>query len=733
MRRPGKISNLLGCGGLVVTAWVLPGVALLAQTTAQQPEASLPDGSLKISLSSRFRKLDGADRYTSLETMLPAALKIALLPQRWMDVSVETQSNAVAQNREPIESRKSDYTIDGSFLEVQDRIILAVNIRAVVDGSIVSVESARLSGDSLLSGIDVLANKLVNRLKARALAAQDRQPILFTIAAPFTTEIRAAGGAAPAENLASIAKWLPEALIGYLGKTKPGNVTFQLGDSPTRGDAVIGGKVAQVGNRVVISITLSEKNPVLTFSTSVPRESVSGAPDLMARQLQQIIRARTTPQGEWRMETVSFSSTDADEFMRQAREYRGDGQLARAALMYRKAIEVKPDVAEPRFALADIFQLQSDGDAAAAEYEELLRRDPRNGFAEEGLGSISLHRGDLEAAIRHFSTAVENTPSDVHCHLYSELGDTYVLTGNADAAIASYRKAIQADPKDDVAYRALSRAFLGAGKTAEAELVLTEGIASATSGSQLKQDMVQIYRRQAQDRIVQRDYAGAELVLRKMLAVGAPANAVGVGGYQAVVTAFHELGRDQDAVALLQAELERNPSNPDLLAFLAGLYHDNLNEYEKGFQANQARFAVLPNDVDSMADLAESCLTTNRLDQALSLANNVLAASDNTIEVRLSARLITIAALLLQKRPADAYAEVGQFIGYYTSLPSDYDRHWTFRGTKHFITQQNMSDSDRQTILSLIGILESPKAEAAKQVKALAATLPSRFEQHPAK
>lgn len=734
MRRGGKNSNLLRWGGLVLAAWVLPGAALVAQqTAAQRPESALPDGSLKVSLSSRFRKLAGADRYTSLETMLPAALKIALLRQRWMDVSVEFQSNAVAQMAAPPESRKRDYTIDGSFMEVEDRIRLIVNIKAAADGSILSAESVTLDGDGLLSGIDGLAAKIADRLKAKALAAQNRQRILFTIAAPFATDTRAAGGAASPVDLASIAKWLPEALLGYLAKTKLDNVSFQLGDSPARGNAAIGGTVAQVGNRVIVSVTLYEKTPVLTFSTSTPRESVSGAPDLLARQIQQIVSARITPQGEWRTETVSFASTNANEFVRQAREYRNGGQMARAALMYRKAIEITPDLLEPRFALADIFQLQRDGDAASAEYEELLRRDPRNASAEKGLGSISLERGDHTAAIRHFSAALENTPSAVRADLYSELGDAYVLAGKADDSMVSYRKAIQADAKDYTAYRAMSRALLSAGKTAEAERVLTDGMASATSASLLKTDLVELYRRQAVDRNGQRDYAGAEQALRKMLAVGAPATTVGADGYQAVVAAFHELGRDRETAALLQAELERNPSNPTLLILLAAVYHDYLNDYEKAFQANQAYYAILPNDVTGMANLAESCLTTNRLDQALSLANKVLAAPNDNTSERLGTRLIAIAALLLQKKPADAYAQVGEFIGYYNSLPPDYSPGWTFSGTKHFISQQNVPDSDKQTILSLIDILESPRAEAAKKVQALAAALPSRFEQHPAK
>src|SRR5204863_9192095 len=96
-------------------------------------------------------------------------------------------------------------------------------------------------------------------------------PLMYAPRPPMST--KRPDATLSAGDLASIAKWLPEALLGYLDKTKPDNVSFQLGDSPSA-DATISGAVAQSGDRVVILITITEKTPVLTFRTSTPRESI---------------------------------------------------------------------------------------------------------------------------------------------------------------------------------------------------------------------------------------------------------------------------------------------------------------------------------------------------------------------------------------------------------------------------------------------------------------------------
>ncbi len=727
MGRKKQVASHRSRSGVLLIAAALFPAALAAQAPEAEP-CSASGSCLKVSVSN-FRKIAASNRLNALAATLPAAMRIGLLQFHWLDVSsersgpwLEGYQGAKAAPNTSAESWKPDYLIDGSFADFQSRIRVSVNIRGVKEESIVYADSMVASEDNLLATMALLSARVAEMLR-RKLPAQDvGRPVTVLIGTP----LQITGGNS---NMNSLARWLPDTIAEFLVQSKVENASFHAGDPQQQADIVLTGKLSMERDQYVLTMTAREQTPVVTFRTSMRKDFIATAPERVAKQIADIVRARISREGGLRKESLSFTSGTPSEYLKEARQARQDGQLYRAILMYRKAIETGPLLAEPRFALADIYQAQKDFDGAIAEYDDVLRISPGNPSAEEGLGMAALGKKDYAGAIQHFRAAVTLTPpaSPLRANLFKEMGDAAALAGKQDDAIDSYRHAVEFAPDNPLFYQVLSQALVAAGKLSEASDTLNEATARFPSDTSVKLELSRIYFRQAGDAMQKQDYNAALDFLHKMLGLHVP---VEFAGYDAVWSVYRALNREKEGVAVLAAELRENPRDPNLLLKLAAIYHDELGDYERGYQMNRARLDLLPDDTTATINLAESCLATHRLDEVLSLAAKELANPLLDVEGRLTTRLFTISALLLQRKAAEAYSQVGEFIGYYNSLPADYPRDWSFMGTRRFINQQKLPDTDKQTILSLIDILESPKSEAAKKVNVLAAVLPQRLAQY---
>jgi lipopolysaccharide biosynthesis regulator YciM len=90
--------------------------------------------------------------------------------------------------------------------------------------------------------------------------------------------------------------------------------------------------------------------------------------------------------------------------------------------------------------------------AAAATYQELLRREPGHGEAHARLGEIARGRGDDQSALLHSLQALR---TDDRAETMLAAADAYRRTGRLDDAIALYQDVIARDAGHVVALRAL--------------------------------------------------------------------------------------------------------------------------------------------------------------------------------------------------------------------------------------------------------------------------------------
>lgn len=146
-------------------------------------------------------------------------------------------------------------------------------------------------------------------------------------------------------------------------------------------------------------------------------------------------------------------------------------QYEDAVHSYRKAVQLKPDSAEPRRALAMVQWSNGETAAAVQCFEQLLARFPQDAMNYEAYGTTLLDSAAAPDMTRHgtdlLRRAITLDPSLADAHYY--LGNAALAQGNAEEALGHLETAVKLDPRNSKVHFALSRALKRAGRSADGE------------------------------------------------------------------------------------------------------------------------------------------------------------------------------------------------------------------------------------------------------------------------
>lgn len=115
-----------------------------------------------------------------------------------------------------------------------------------------------------------------------------------------------------------------------------------------------------------------------------------------------------------------------------------------AELLYRRAIEIEPDLAIAYTNLGNLHFRRGEEDAAVALYESALARDATQPEARYNLGYVSLERGNADVAVTHFEAAIAADPRFADAHFY--LAMAYESLGLRDKARPSWKRYLDIEP-----------------------------------------------------------------------------------------------------------------------------------------------------------------------------------------------------------------------------------------------------------------------------------------------
>ena len=160
-----------------------------------------------------------------------------------------------------------------------------------------------------------------------------------------------------------------------------------------------------------------------------------------------------------------LNSETPTQYFQQGQQAVAAGQLEKAVTLYKKAIEVNPNLALYHQSLGDILAQIGKWEEAATVYEKAIELKPNSAFYHYNLGNIQVKQGQLEQAIASYSQTIKINPN--FSEFYISLGVALVQKGLLYEAIANFQKAISLEPKSSIAHQNLGVALEKQGQTEE--------------------------------------------------------------------------------------------------------------------------------------------------------------------------------------------------------------------------------------------------------------------------
>ena len=276
---------------------------------------------------------------------------------------------------------------------------------------------------------------------------------------------------------------------------------------------------------------------------------------------------------------LSACSRSPQSYLERGNAQLEQGNLSAAVLEFRNAIQKDPTFAPARLKLAETYIRQGNGAGALAEYvraadllpddaetqlkagalllavgrtqdalaraDKAITRDPKNTKALALRANALAQLADLDGAIEQMQESVTLGPTALG---QANLGMLQSAKGQIPEAEASFRKAVQTDPKSIPARLALGQFLVKNGRSGEAEAVFKEAVAVDARDAMANRAMAAYY-------ISSNRATEAEPFLKKIAdESGDPAASLALADYYAASR------READALAVLE-KLSASPSS----------------------------------------------------------------------------------------------------------------------------------------------------------------------------
>ena len=186
-----------------------------------------------------------------------------------------------------------------------------------------------------------------------------------------------------------------------------------------------------------------------------------------------------------------------------------NGELAKAEVILKRALKLKPDSAETLYLLGQVYTEESKPVDALDQLVRAHKLAPENTDVIYSLARVSMSQNYYEDSIPLLESGLKLAPE--RTDLQAALGESYFMSGKVDKAIEEFKQLIELDPS------ARSYAFLGLcyrqlGRFDEARKYFEEGLKKDPHNGACLFNMGYIEERQG-------NHAGAEHYLQEALRV----------------------------------------------------------------------------------------------------------------------------------------------------------------------------------------------------------------------
>lgn len=181
--------------------------------------------------------------------------------------------------------------------------------------------------------------------------------------------------------------------------------------------------------------------------------------------------------------------------------------------------------------------------------------------------------------------------------------------------------------------------------------------------------------------------------------------------HRQLATAHHWLQRWNDVAVHLEALLEANSQDEDAYRHLAFIYHEQLFRYEDAHTLHARWQEQHPDDFPAQMDLAETLLTTKRLQEAIRMVDLLLEGPTLSLENRAVLRALAVCAYFALDSPQSAQVHLDGLTKELSNQDSHFKLNWSFKGTKRFVETSGTFHGQSDTLLRLLTALESNTAD----------------------
>ncbi|MEN6319074.1 MAG: tetratricopeptide repeat protein [Syntrophaceae bacterium] len=392
------------------------------------------------------------------------------------------------------------------------------------------------------------------------------------------------------------------------------------------------------------------------------------------------------------------------------------GKYDEAIRYYNKAIEINPNYIDAIISIGNTYYNRGKYNEAIQYYKKAIDVDPNNFNAIISIGNAYFNRGKYNEAIQYYKKAIEINPNDINAII--SIGNTYFNRGKYDEAIQYYKKAIEINPNDIDAIFNIGSAYFSLGKHDEAIQYYKKAIEFDPKNIDTIINTGNTYYNLGKyDEAIQFYETVIEVSPRYTPA------------YTNLAYIFKLQNKPYEIRRYVQETIKMNPYDAALYTTFGNMYSDVIFDYQEAYEFHKKAYELAPDNIFKKANLAEASLEVEEFTQASRLASKVLGSMSNkTFSEKCAMWLVSISSSLFLNERDQAYEKLIYLTRYLKNVGQDYSSNWSYSGYKNFVSNTSkLANPDKELILKLIDILESPKPESDRKLKELESQYPEIF------
>ncbi len=171
------------------------------------------------------------------------------------------------------------------------------------------------------------------------------------------------------------------------------------------------------------------------------------------------------------------SAPSAEDYITKAEDLAAKNDPREAALVFKLALDLKPDLLDAQLGFADSLHDAKDYQGADTQYQKIIAQNPNSAEARRGRGDTLYELKRYDEAVAEYQAAIRAGASDAG--VLNNLANAYFRTGtreNRDRAIEYYRKAIDKQPNWPDAYAGLAYVLRTQKRLSEAQQAIEKSL-----------------------------------------------------------------------------------------------------------------------------------------------------------------------------------------------------------------------------------------------------------------